>query len=590
MDVSPMIINPPFQQGVEQSYRYYNEISAIEEATILLPLGGCGEFGRNMTALICDQELFFLDCGILFPQDTHFGLTGILYDPEPLIHYYGHPKAYVITHAHRDHVGGLLYFLESWPAPVYATPWTIECIEGDIQRFQSPEYRAYLRSVEIGEQFQVGGVNFEYISVNHSIPESCALFIETAYHRIAHSGDFKIDRHSSLEKPANLIRWQELAQERPFDIFLCDSTNAYKPGASSSEEVARHSLDRILKENRDRRIFISTFSSNLWRLIHIIELAQKHQRRVHVLGYGMQKTLQTAQKLGIYSYIGHNIQFPEYGKSKGKPLLSSSDVIRSRDDKDVFIISGSQLEPGSALSRILDRQYGDLVIEEQDIVVFSSRTIPGHERSFIKAQGKILWQGGQIISTHTDEEIHVSGHGHSTDVDVMLSVIQPRFFVPIHGEYWHLISNARARTSQQIFLWENQKGCLLQGKKIHPFAFSEICPEIFIDSEYQPCGKSTIKQRQNLARRGVLMISGVYDSYHAIFAQEPEFQGYGIKHLPLQEEKYIFIELLKQAIDKYDTKRHASHTLDEYIAARFENELMQRFQNKAKVLSKIWLK
>ncbi|MCY4444371.1 MAG: ribonuclease J [Proteobacteria bacterium] len=588
-----MIINPPHKPFIppQELQSYLAKGPAWQGSTVLLPLGGCGEFGRNMTALLCDDDFILVDCGVLFSRESHLGLSGLFYEITPLVKRYGHPKGYVITHAHRDHVGALMYFLERWPAPVYATPWTIACIEGDIQRQNKPDFRKFLVSLSCGERFSVGSVYFEYISVNHSIPESYSVFIETRYHRIAHSGDFKIDRHSSLEKPADLQRWQEIASDGMIDVFLCDSTNAHRQGASPSEESTRVHLGAVFARS-EGRIFVSTFSSNLWRLIHIIEAARQCGKRVYVLGFGMNKTLEMGKALGVYEPPKEGVSYGEAvsGYKGGVFSLSAEEHEASRDNGDVFIVSGSQMEPRSVLSRIINRTYGSLSLQEGDTVVFSSRTIPGHEREIVRAQGMIMWQGASVVVADTESPIHVSGHAYSTDIDIMLSLIKPRYFIPIHGELMHLMANAQHRKEHPTFMWKNQNGCLLYKDQIFPYSCEESFNECYVDRYDRVISHDNVIARRKLALGGVMVVSGIYMVHQDDFTHGPVFENKG-SALDWQDHDYEeACEVMYKIIEKYLSGRHNQDTsLDQFISVRFESFLSQRWQCKSQVLSHVWV-
>ena len=546
-----MILNPPYHPRPDGLLSNGDPVSPLSSGTTtLVPLGGCGEFGRNMTALVCEGELFIIDCGILFSQEPYLGLSGIFFDITPWVERYGAPKAYIITHAHRDHVGALMYFLPFWPAEIYGTPWTIACIEGDLQKQQKPEYGSLLRTVDEGQRFTLGAVSFEYIAVNHSIPESCSLYIQTPYHHIAHSGDFKIDPHSSLEPPADLARWQQIVAQNPIDVFLCDSTNAHISGSSLSEDHARESLIELFQK-LSGRIFVSTFASNLWRLIHIIEAAEASSRKVHVLGFGMNKTLELGKNLGFYDPSSACYQ----ERSKRAKKFSYEDIEKSRQRGDVFLVSGSQMEPRSVLARIIAGKYGSLNIEPGDTVVFSSRTIPGYERALIRAQGLIMWKGAQVITTDLNRGIHVSGHAYSEDINVMLSLLRPRYFIPIHGELTHLMHNALARSSQDTFLWRNEQGCVLHGSDIHPYSLEESLEEVYVDQNDVLLEPASVQQRREVAMGGVVVVSGVYATPQGGFVQGPYYDSMGT---PWNVEWFLshrITELLEGWVREYDQRQ-----------------------------------
>ena len=576
-----MILNPPYTSAREHKVTTSHVLPGEPGTTTLLPLGGCGEFGRNMTAVICDGEFYLIDCGILFSDETHHGISGVFYDITPLVQRYGPPQAYLITHAHRDHIGSLAYFLDRWPAPVFATPWTIEYIKADLSRSGLSNHSRSLREVAVGAQFQAGRLSCEYIAVNHSIPESQSLFIQTPYRRIAHSGDFKIDLDSSLEDPCDLTRWQEIARESPVDILLCDSTNAHQTGRSPSEEATRESLDSVMKD-ADGRIFIATFSSNLWRLIHIIEAAKAHGRPVEVLGLGMQKSLAMAKSFGLYH--GYNLAASSDRRTSANQLSSNG----------VYVVSGSQMEPGSVLNRILEHRFGNLKIGHKDTVVFSSRTIPGHEKVLIKAISQIKWQGARVITYKDKKNIHVSGHGYGADIDILESLIRPRYFIPIHGELSHLMANAFGRQAD-VFLWKNMEGCLLRGNQIHPFSFPDTFKNIYVDQDLREISDTCLRQRRRLAAKGLLWVTAAYYLTESRFVCGPSFDSTGLSIDSDLWQESLTTDLtayLKQSIEAWLEKQASEkkkNSIDSFVAARIESYLQQTYSFKSWVRAKIWL-
>ena len=591
-----MILNPPGESADTHHVTPAHYVPGEPGTTTLLPLGGSGEFGRNMTALICDGEVYLIDCGILFSSEYYHGVSGEFYDITPIVQRYGSPKAYLITHAHRDHIGGLGYFLEHWPAPVYASPWTLEYIKADLSRLGLKHLSSALHEVAVGAAFKVGCLHCEYISVNHSIPESQSLFIQTPYHRIAHSGDFKIDLDTSLESPCDLSRWQEIAQEAPIDVLMCDSTNAHCAGASPSEESTRESLIEVMAEAKGR-VFITTFSSNLWRLIHIIEAARALKKSVEVLGVGMQKSLALAKTFGIYDYAA-----PDSGglsRSHNAQVAAMASVGLDESGRSgVYIVSGSQLEPGSVLQRIVDGRYGDLRIESGDTVVFSSRTIPGNEKAIIKAMSQMSWLGAHVVTFKDSKNIHVSGHGYASDIDMLESLIRPRYFNPVHGELSHLMTNGMNRKHADVFFWKNLEGCLLKGMQIHPFSFVDTFRDVQVDAQLRELPEQALKHRRRVAMKGMLWMTGAYYVEESRFVCGPVFEGTGLAVDPLKWEQVIHKDLsryLKRSVQAWLDREQSQSSVvdgaafDQFLSARIETYLQQSYQFKTWVRSRVWL-
>ena len=525
--------------------------------TTLIPFGGCGEFGRNLTALITRKNLFIIDCGILFTDGTQPGVSGVFYDINPLITQVGKPVSYLITHAHRDHIGALIYFLNRWPANVYGTEWTISYITSDLEKNNIEHLKTYLKPIKKNEPFQTGAINCEFISVNHSIPETCSLFIKTPDHLIAHTGDFKIDPKCTLESPADLKRWSEIASTNKIDVMLCDSTNAGIQGHSLSEDLTTSALYDHIK-SATGRIFITTFSSNLWRLINTIEAAKKAQKKVVVLGYGMNQTLDIAQKLGLYQADPQLVDTwcLDQSNSNTHHKVNQQLTANYSNCNHVFLISGSQLEPRSVLSRIINKTYPGIEFKSSDRVIFSSRTIPGYEKNLIKAKGEIIWQGAEVITTELDPNIHVSGHGYDGDIDLLLSIIKPRYFIPIHGELVNLINNVKSRKNQPCFIWKNLSGCMLYKNNIYAYELEDNYQELYIDtSSNLIIDKAILKDRKKLGSQGMIIVSCLYDPILNRFISPVNWQ---LKATAIDEQfiaDHSLNQLLQSLIEDYIIKK-----------------------------------
>ena len=599
-----MLINPPYNHN-DSDFNCNSPPSNLNACspgtTTLIAVGGCGEFGRNLTALICDQKLYIIDCGVLFPDNKHLGISGIFYDLAPIIDRFGLPQAYLITHAHRDHVGALVYFLNRWPAKVFATPWTIKCIEGDLRSANLDHLNSLLNEVQNNQPFNLESVCFEYISVNHSIPESSSLYIKTPYHHIAHSGDFKIDPNCKLEPAADLERWSQIAAENKIDLFLCDSTNAGVSGSSPSENITLKSLTKQIS-SAPQRVFIATFGSNLWRLINIIDCAKSANKKVVALGYGINNTLDIAAKLNIYKCDPEIVDSWSSEISKGNARQDQyNEITKYSDCNHVFIVSGSQLEPRSVLARILNNSYPGLSIQYQDRVIFSSRTIPGFEKTFAKAKGIIMWQGGEVITTDIDKNIHVSGHAYDQDIDILLSIIKPRYFIPIHGDLVNLLANAKARKTTQCFLWKNLQGCILHKNQIYNYKLDQELNQLYIDNTtYQIIDQACVKSRKKLAASGMIVVSGMYDLYQRSISKSIVWDIRGAVINEQFVQKHQLNHIIIEAIDDYiyenfeklennQLNDHHQDLVNQMIKARIRNYIKQILGFKPTLISHVWL-
>ena len=329
----------------------------------VVPIGGCGEFGLNMTLVRYKGSLVVIDCGLMFPDPVKLGVDAIIPDCTPWFEHLGHPTTYLITHGHEDHIGALPMIHKRWPAPIYAPAWAAELIKDRFGRIGqvAPE----ILVVKEKDQVTVGSIKAEYIQVNHSIPMAHSLLLQCGDLKVFHTGDFKFDATPVGEAPLSEDRLSAIGA-RGVNLLLADSTNALSSGPCPSESICASAFERLFKEEPGA-VFVTTFSSNLWRLFTIFEAAKACGRRVHIAGNGLSKTIETA-RLGM---------LPEHpGLFVGEEQLDA--VPRS---KLVIVCTGCQAEPLSALGRIARNEHRNIKMEANDTLAFSSRMIPGSERA-----------------------------------------------------------------------------------------------------------------------------------------------------------------------------------------------------------------
>jgi ribonuclease J len=386
----------------------------------LLPLGGCGEIGMNMTVLFVDGEAYFIDCGTLFPDMSQSGVDLILPGYSYLATRGIKPKAWIITHGHEDHIGGLPYFYTRFPAPIYAPPFAAELIEG---KFADLSIRGHKLTVwNAGDKTKIGKLQVTPFPVNHSIPHAMGLLIETPHGRIIHTGDFRIDAHpaegfttdSSIKKVLNGKR---------ADIMLSDSTNSFSEGSDLSESDLVPQFETLMKDSTGA-IIVASFSSNIWRALTVVNTAAQSGRSVYLLGRGTKKNFQIALKLGIVS-------------ESGLKLIEDSELKRIDRSKLCILCTGSQGEQFSGLHRLAYDSVPQFKVDPGDTAVFSARSIPGNEKAITYLTNQLCRKGVKVIHAR-DADIHVSGHGFQDDLITCIKAANPRFFMPVHGEYRHL--------------------------------------------------------------------------------------------------------------------------------------------------------
>jgi len=389
-------------------------------------LGGVGEIGKNMTALEFGKDIIVIDAGLTFPSDDMPGIDLVVQDISYLVQNKDKIRGIVITHGHEDHIGGLPYLLKSISAPVYGTKLTLTLAENKIREHKIQDYN--FNCVSAGTTVNLGCFKVEFINVNHSITGACALSIQTPVGIVFHSGDFKIDLTPINGEVMDITRISEIGK-RGVTLLLCESTNVERSGYAPSETVVGATFDRLFAENLKKRIIIATFASNVHRLQQIINIAQKYKRKVAFSGRSMLNILEGASKIG-------EISIP-------KDIIVDIEKIKNYADKDLVIVStGSQGEPMSVLTRMAYGDYNQVKITSNDAIIISASPIPGNEKNIYKVINN-LYRIGAEVYYESLEKIHVSGHAFQEELKILHSLLKPKFFIPVHGEYRHLKKHLR---------------------------------------------------------------------------------------------------------------------------------------------------
>jgi ribonuclease J len=392
----------------------------------VIPLGGLSEIGKNMIALEYDDDIIIIDAGLMFPGEEMMGIDLVIPDISYLADRKSKVRGIVITHGHEDHIGALPFVLQQINVPIYATRLTSGLI-----RLKLKERRVLseskLKVVETGEPFTIGKFKIEYYAVCHSIPDSAGLIIRTPVGTVVHSGDFKLDYTPVDGKPTNLSRLAQVGLEGVL-LLMSDSTYAELPGYTPSETAVGETLDRIMA-NAPGRVIVTTFSSLVSRVQQVIDAAAKHQRRVFIVGRSMSETSKMALEMGY-------LKAPEgilgrLEEARGMPA-----------HRVVFITTGSQGEPTSALVRIANRDHPQVHIQSGDTIVISATPIPGNEAVVNRTIDNLFRQGATVVYDKL-AQVHVHGHGSQEELKLLLSLVKPKYFMPIHGEYRHLSLHAR---------------------------------------------------------------------------------------------------------------------------------------------------
>ena len=392
----------------------------------IIPLGGLNEIGKNITAIECDDDIIIIDCGFGFPDEDMLGIDLVIPDFTYLRENADKVRALILTHGHEDHIGGIPYLLREMNIPVYGTLLTLGIIKNKLLEHKL-QFDAVLKVVNAGDTVKIGS-NFavEFIHVNHSIADACALSIDTPVGKIFHTGDFKLDLTPIDGEVMDVTRLGELGKEG-IELLMCESTNAEREGFTPSERKVGKSLEYIFSTQKDKRIVIATFSSNVHRVQQIIDTSARHGRKVAITGRSMLNVIGAATELG-YMDIPEGV------------LVDIGEIKRFKPEEITIITTGSQGEPMSALYRMAFSDHREVTIGRNDVVILSSSPIPGNEKLISRIINE-LTKNGVTVLHDTLVSVHVSGHACQEELKLMQALLKPKYFMPVHGEQRHLVAN-----------------------------------------------------------------------------------------------------------------------------------------------------
>ncbi len=460
----------------------------------IIPLGGLSEIGKNMMAMECENDIIVIDVGLMFPGEEMLGIDLVIPDISYLLERREKIRGIVITHGHEDHIGALPYLLPQLDVPVYSTRLTQGLISVKLKERKALA-GAKLKVVPFGGQVTLGRFRVEFFPVCHSIPDAAGLIIHTPVGTIVHSGDFKLDYTPVDGKPTDLSRLAQLGAQGVL-LLLSDSTYAELPGYTPSERVVGETLDRVMAE-APGRVIVTTFSSLVSRIQQVIDAAAKHQRRVFIVGRSMTDIVRMTLELG-------------YLKAPDGILARLDELKGMPHNRVVFITTGSQGEPTSALVRIANRDHRQVHILRGDTVVLSATPIPGNEAVINRTVDNLFKQGAQVLYAKV-AQVHVHGHGSQEELKLLLNLVKPRFFIPIHGEYRHLSLHAKLAQSvgipkENIFVLEDGDVFELspQAGKITGKVSSG---NVYVDGlSVGDVGSVVLRNRRMLSRDGIVVV------------------------------------------------------------------------------------
>ena len=489
-----------------------------KEKLQIIPLGGLGEIGKNMTVFRYGDDIVVLDSGLAFPDNEMLGIDIVIPDFSYLIENKDKVRAIVITHGHEDHIGSLSYLLKEVSAPVYATRLTCGLIEGKLKENRVGKYQ--LNVVKSGDEITAGVFKVGFFHVNHSIPDSCGIYFRTPVGTVVHSGDFKIDYTPVDGKMMDFKKITELGN-RGVLVYCADSTNAERAGHTPSEKTVSAALMREFAQARGR-IILATFASNVSRLQMAIDAAVANQRKVAVFGRSMVNVVGIALEIGYLT------------APKGT-IIDSDEINRYRADQLCILTTGSQGEPMAGLSRMADGAHRQIQIHPNDTVILSASPIPGNETSVGRTIDKLVKLGAHVVHG-SDKKVHVSGHGSQEELKMMLSLIRPRFFIPMHGEYRMLHKHAEIAESlgvkrDNILIGENGQIFEFTGRKGR-LADKVQAGKVYVDGlGVGDVGNIVIRDRQQLSQDGMVIVTMVLEKGSAQVLAGPDIVSRGFIYM-----------------------------------------------------------
>jgi ribonuclease J len=497
-----------------------------EKSVKVISLGGLGEIGKNMTLLEFEDDIIIIDCGIGFPEEDMPGVDLVIPNFAYLEENRHKVRGVLLTHGHEDHIGGIPYLLRHFNIPIYGTALTIGIVKGKLKEHRMP-FVPQFNVVKAGDTVRLGVFAAEFIHVNHSIADACALAINTPSGIIIHTGDFKIDVSPIEGEMIDLARFGELGK-KGVTLMLCESTNSERPGFTPSEKSVGGTLEDIFTANEGKRIIISTFSSNVHRVQQIIDVSLRHGRRIALSGRSMQNVVSAAIELGYMS----------------PPAGAIIDITEAKHyaPGDITVIStGSQGEPMSALYRMAFGDHRDITLGANDVVIFSSSAIPGNEKLIGRIINELSHNGIKVIHDSVQLGLHASGHACAEEIKLLYQLVKPKFYMPIHGEYRHLAANRNIASflgapAENIFVGE--LGQVLSVSR-HRAAFTDTVSagRTLVDGYgVGDVGGAVLRDRLHLSEDGILIVFASVDLTTRYVINPPEIVTKGFVYVPDAED------------------------------------------------------
>ncbi len=536
----PHAVKPPKVEGAHETEKHKKDKLQI------IPLGGLGEIGKNMTVFQYGDDMIVLDAGLAFPEDDLLGVDIVIPDMSYIVENRDKLRAVCITHGHEDHIGALAYLLKEVKVPVYATNLVCGLIEGKLK-----EHRingVSLNVVKGGDEIKIGAFKVGFIQTNHSIPDACAVYFKTPVGTVVHTGDFKIDQTPVDGKLMDVHKFAELGNKGVLAL-LSDSTNVERPGFTPSESSVGPALMRAVGDAKGR-VILATFASNVSRIQQAIDAAVAYKRKVVVMGRSMVNVTGIAQERGY-------LNAPE------GTVIEADEMNRYRDDELLILTTGSQGEPMAGLSRMSTNNHRNVEIMPADTIILSATPIPGNEAAVGRTIDNLLKLGAHVIYGK-DRGIHVSGHGSQEELKTMLNLVRPKYFIPVHGEYRMLMKHAELATSMGV-----EPKNILVGDNGQIFEFTNRSGRkagrvqsgrVFVDGlGVGDVGNIVIRDRQQLSQHGVMIVVMAMDKASGTIVSGPNLVSRGFVYV---RDAEALMEGAQRKVDNVVAKCEASNIKD----------------------------
>jgi ribonuclease J len=537
----------------------------MDAMTKVIPLGGLGEIGLNMMVFEHDREILVIDGGLMFPEAYMPGVDVVIPDVQYLKENRERVKNIILTHGHEDHIGAMPFILRDFNIPVFGTSFTMELVKEKLREHNLLE-SALLRKVKPGERITLGPFQVEFIRVNHSILDGVGLALRTPEGLFVHSGDFKVDQTPLDGQGTDLTRFAHFGEEGVL-AFFSDSTNVEKEGFTLSEKQVTKTLEAHV-ESCTGRLIVAVFASNISRIQQVVRLAEKFGRKVHFSGKSMRTNVRIAREEGILE-VGPDVE------------VSESEMSSLPDNRLAMITTGSQGEPLSSLTRIAQNRHKSVKVRKGDLIILSSRFIPGNERAITGIINNLYRMGAEVIYEKVSD-IHSSGHAYQEELKLMLNLVKPKYFIPVHGEYRHLVKHGQlARETglpeENVMVLENgsmvvfEKGEACLGGKIH-------CGRVLVDGKgVGDVDEVVLRDRRRLSEDGVVILLLAVDEQTGEITYGPDIVSRGFV---FEGQSAWILEEAKrsvmQVLNEIESRAHMDWT---QVALEIKRNLKRLFQN-----------